>query len=153
MEKLPPWSFYRLTVGSVWLFTLATLMRAGTPLSQVLSQQLSSINTTKYLKERVAEIARYNHAGKDLGESLQECGMQFPDQDMVEDLAIYATLPDFHDKLYDLAKEYMFDGVEKIERNAKVLNVFFILLIISQVLSIALSVMSIQQQLLPAGGI
>lgn len=151
-ENFPPWSFYRLTVGSVWLFTVATLMRAGTPLSQILSGQLSSPTTTKYLRERVAEIARYNHSGKDLGQSLQNCGMKFPDQEIVEDLAIYATLPDFHDNLYELAKEYMFEGVKKIRQKAEIIKVISILIIISLVMGIAISVMSIQQQLLPMGG-
>lgn len=149
VEGIPPWSMYRLTVGSVWLFTMATLMRSGMQVSEILENTLASDTTTPYLHERVEAIAIESRAGQNIGEAMFRSGMGFPDPELVDDMRVYAPLPNFQTRLYSLASDWMTDGVELIQQNARVLNTVFLTLIISQVLGLALAVVSLQTQLLP----
>ena len=149
MENLPPWSIYRLTVGSVWLFTLATMMRSGMSLSQSLDEMMSSKNTTPYLRERVQGIRRCSRHGENLGEAMQNSGLAFPSTELVDDIVVYARMPGFQNRVHELADQWMDEGVEMIQRNAKVLNSLFLVLIIVQVAGLALAVVSLQSQLLP----
>lgn len=151
VESIPPWSIYRLTVGSVWLFTVATLMRSGMQLAHILENMLASDSIAPYLHERVQAIAVQSRAGRNLGEAMYEAGTHFPDADLVDDMRVYARLPGFQERLYEMASDWMTDGVELIQRSAKVLNTVFITLIIAQVGGLAMAVVSLQSQLLPQG--
>lgn len=151
VESIPPWSIYRLTVGSVWLFTVATLMRSGMQLAHILENMLSSDSIAPYLYERVQAIAVQSRAGRNLGEAMHEAGTHFPDAELIDDMRVYARLPGFQERLYEMASDWMTDGVELIQRNAKILNTVFITLIIAQVGGLAVAVVSLQSQLLPQG--
>lgn len=151
VENIPPWSIYRLTVGSVWLFTVATLMRSGMQLAHILENMLSSDSISSYLYERVQAIAVQSRAGRNLGEAMYEAGTHFPDVELIDDMRVYARLPGFQERLYEMANDWMVDGVELIQRNAKVLNTIFITGIIAQVGGLAMAVVSLQSQLLPQG--
>lgn len=148
LERIPPWSLYRLTVGSAWLFTLSTLMRSGMQVSQIFDSMLQSDSTTPYLHERISAIARCARSGSNFGMALYESGMGFPDAAIVDDIRVYATLPNFQSRLHELAKEWMADGVELIQRNARIMNIVFLLLIIGQVMGLALAGASLQTQLI-----
>lgn len=146
-DRFPPWSMYRLTVGGVWLFTLATLMRSGMQQTQILHMMIESDTTTPYLRQRVRAISDQSAGGKNLGEAMYDCGMGFPDPALIDDFRVYAKLPGFHDRLYDIARDWMQEGIESIRRNARLLNVLFLLAIIGQMGLLALSVMDLQSQL------
>jgi len=152
VEKLPPWSIYRLTVGCVWLFTVATLMRSGMQLTHILENMLNADHVTAYLRERIMAIAMETGTGKNFGEALHDCGMEFPDSEMVDDLRVYASLPGFHKKMHELAAEWMEDGVELVKQQARVLNVLAIVVLTGLVSLIAAAIGSLQSQLLPSGG-
>jgi type II secretory pathway component PulF len=148
-DKIPPWSIYRLTVGCVWLFTLTTLMRSGMQLGRVLENMLDSKNTTPYLRERVQAILEHSRSGRNFGTAMDECGMNFPDIEIVDDIRVYSmALSTFNERLYDIAKQSMADGVDKIQRNARVLNAVCMMLIIVQIICVVVSISSLQQQIL-----
>lgn len=114
VEKVPPWSVYRLVTGSVWLFSVATLMKGGLNLEVVLGDMLAGKTLLPWLRERVEAIATAYHSGDNLGQILLHLGMHFPDDELVEDLADYATLSTFNDKLYGISKRWLNDGVKTI---------------------------------------
>jgi hypothetical protein len=80
-----------------------------------------------------------------------ESGMGFPDQEIVDDMRVYATLSGFAEKLHELSFQFLDDGIERIQKSAKVLNTVCMLAIISLVVCLALAVVSINQHLLPQG--
>ena len=152
VENLPPWSIYRLTVGSVWLYTLATMMRSGIQLSHILESMINSEAISPYLRERILAISIENGVGKNLGESMYDCGMGFPDQELIDDLRVYAVLPSFHRRMHELATEWMHDGVELVKRQSRLMNLMGIILITALVSIMAMAIGSLQSQLLPTGG-
>lgn len=147
VDDYAPWSLYRLTVGGVWLFTLATFMRSGMQLSHILSSMQSSDATSPYLRERVGAIRAQVARGENIGEAMYLCGFNFPDRQLINDFRVYATLPQFKDKLLELSREWLFDGIELIKQKTRILNVVLLVFIIGQMAMIALSVMDIQSQI------
>lgn len=146
-DRLPPWSMYRLTVGGVWLFTLATLMRSGMQLSHILHTQLASENTSPYLRERIMAINGQVGRGENIGEAMYLCGLDFPDRELIDDFRVFAGLPHFKDQLQDFARDWLQEGIAAIQRKARMLNIIFLLLIIGQMVLIAMSVMDLQSQI------
>lgn len=151
-DQFPPWSLYRLTVGAVWLYTLATLMRSGKEISQILTSMLDMETLTPWLRERVAAVQEEFEQGKDLGEALHDTGMNWPDAEIVDDLRVYATLPGFFDRLQELADDWLDEGIELVQRQARTLNVVCMLVIILTASGLALSIGGFYQQAMDAMG-
>lgn len=147
VESLPPWSMYRLTVGAVWLFTLSTLMKSGRQLVQILKEMQTSGNLSPYLRERVVAVAKESGLGKNLGEALTDCGLRFPDEELVDDLKTYAELPGFEKRLFILADEWMTEGIERIQAQAHILNMVCIVSIGFLIIGVVFGWSEIQQQL------
>lgn len=152
VEHLPPWSFYRLVIGSVWLFTVATLMKGGMQLNHILESQLKTPSLSPWLRERVQAVHAEVGLGKGLGEALADSGMRFPDEELVEDLCMYSTLPRFHEHLHAMAHSWLHDGVATITRQAQILNGVCLASIIALLCGVALAVSSLQQQLSTGSG-
>lgn len=149
-DRFVPWSLYRLTVGTVWLYTVATRMRAGHQLSQVLADMAEK--ASPYLREIVVAVLHHSRAGQDFGSALNKSGMNFPSADIVDDLCIYAKMPSFQENMMDIADLWLVEGVEDINKKAGKLKSVMFLLIISQLLLVALAVSGLQSQLGQSGG-
>ncbi|OLN30033.1 Type II secretion inner membrane protein (PulF) [Desulfovibrio sp. DV] len=152
VESLPPWSIYRLTVGSVWLYTLSTLMHSGVQLSHILESMINSETVSPYLRERILAISIENGHGKNLGDSMYDCRMNFPDQELIDDLRVYAVLPGFHRQMHELATEWMHEGVELVKQQSRIMNLVGIVLITVLICILAMAIGSLQSQLLQSGG-
>ncbi|WP_319779094.1 type II secretion system F family protein [Maridesulfovibrio sp.] len=146
-DSIPPWSFYRLIIGSLWLFTLSTLMKSGIQLSQAIKEMLSTPGTSPWLKERLQSVKAQLNLGKGLGQALDDSGYQFPTTEIIEDLRIYSRLPNFDSQLHLIAEEMLTEGTERIKAQAKFINIFCIISIVAVVSNIVLAISSIQQQL------
>jgi type II secretory pathway component PulF len=146
VEKIPPWSIYRLVVGSVWLFTLATMFRAKYKVDVILKDMLSNGTMRPWLAERVQMIRQRYRSDGNFGSVLLNLGMNFPDAEIAEDLAFYATLPNFHANLYDIAKDWLDDGVERINAQAKIIFILAICGIGCLLGSLVFAFASLQQQ-------
>lgn len=147
VENIAPWSFYRLVMGSIWLFTVATLMRAGIQLNHILSDMLDGDNLNAWMRERVLALQFEYSKGVNLGKALSNTGLNFPDKELVEDLAVYATLPNFDSRLYELAQEWLHEGTQKIAEQAKILNGIAICGMVGLLAGLALAVSSLLKQL------
>ncbi|NDV23127.1 type II secretion system F family protein [Desulfovibrio sp. JC022] len=146
-DGMPPWSFYRLIIGSLWLFTLSTLMKSGIQLSQAMNDMLDTPGSSPWLKERLNSVKAQLNLGKGIGEALDDSGYRFPAQTIIEDLRIYSTLPGFDTRLHLIAEEWLAEGMETIKAQAKIINITCIIGISSMITSIVLAVTSLQQQL------
>ena len=146
VENIPPWSIYRLVVGSVWLFTLAILLRGGIQLDFILRDMLKSGFLRPWLAERVRAIKdRYRMEGN-FGTLLLSLNMKFPDEELIEELAVFAALPSFHRDLYSIAKEWLEEGTSRIKKQTQILNVVLMCVIGGLVSCLWLAYGSIQKQ-------
>jgi type II secretory pathway component PulF len=145
-DSAPPWSIYRLIVGSVWLFTVATLLRSRVSLDSILKDMLNSGVMQPWLQERVLRIQRLYNEDANFGKLLLDLKMNFPDAEVVEELSVYASMPDFHANMYDIAKNWLIEGIERIETQTQIINAVLLLLIIGSLCGVGVAIGSVQEQ-------
>lgn len=146
-DNAPPWSIYRLMNGSVWLFTVATLLRANNSLDFILKDMLDSGVLRPWLRERVQRIRNNYQKDANFGKLLVSLNMNFPDKELVEDLAVYASMPDFHRNMYDIAREWLDEGVERIATQSQLVNSGFLIGILAVLCGLGVAIGSMQEQL------
>jgi type II secretory pathway component PulF len=147
-DKIPPWSIYRLIVGSIWMSTVATLLRANMQLDQILSDMLENDILRPWLRERVQLIKDHYQIEANFGTLLLQLNLNFPDQELVEDLAVYANFPEFHKNLYSIAMDWLNEGTERIQNQAKRLNAILFLGIVFILCCFGLAISSMQSQVM-----
>jgi type II secretory pathway component PulF len=147
LDRIPPWSFYRLIIGTLWLFTLSTLLQAGVQLTHAVDDMLERAETNRWLRERLMAMRSQLNIGNDLGGALENIGFDFPDQELVDDIRIYATLPDFDQQLQSIAVQWLEESMLRISAQAKVINTACISGIIALLIGLGMAVSSLQQQL------
>jgi type II secretory pathway component PulF len=147
LDRVPPWSFYRLLVGSIWLYTLATLMRSGVQLSHALSSMIERPTTSAWLRERVSAIHGGLAHGQDLGTAMDNAGHEFPDRELVEDILVYSRLPGFSERLHAIAQAWLDSGIKRVQAQARAVNMVCILGILVILSGVGLAITSLQQQM------
>ncbi len=146
-DKFMPWSIYRLTVGTLWLYAVAMRMSAGHQISSILRDMATDHGTSPYLREIVKKILDCSGKGEDFGKALRTSGMAFPSVELVDTLAVYSTMPDFQHHIIGLADGWLEDGSEAIQHLAGKLRTFVIMLVVCQLCLIALAIGGLQSQL------
>jgi len=125
MEKTFPYNIYRLWQGSAFLLSVASLMSAGVKLDEVSLRRLGR-KTSPYLKQRIVAVERQMMAGMNLGEALYRIGYKFPDEDIVDDILIYAKLKGFDKSIYRITNRWIEDLIENITALMKGVNTFML---------------------------
>ena len=145
LDKIPPWSLYRLFSGVSWILSLAALTKSGTPISQGLASLRR--DSTPYLRERIDLTLDYMSEGDNLGTALKQTGFNFPDKETIGDLEIYAELDNFEEALEQIGNEYLENAITRIQGIAGVLNSFAILLIAIVIAWVVFGTFEMQEQL------
>lgn len=128
VENVIPWNLYRMWQGSSFLLSVAALMKAGVKLDEVSLNKISR-NTEPYLSQRIQAIKRGIISGENLGEALNQTGFNFPDEELIADLRVYATLRGFDKNLLRITQTWVNDLVDKVKVSMRVLNVVVLVLI------------------------
>lgn len=144
-DRYPPWSLYRLIVGSGFMLTVSGMIKSGIPIPTILS--MLQRGASPWYAEKLSRTLYHVNNGHNLGEALHRTGFRFPDEETVQDLRAYAGLNKFDETLEKLGTEWLEDSVQKIERQTGILrNVSFVIL--GGVFAwIAMGIFSLQQQI------
>ncbi|MDR3126751.1 MAG: type II secretion system F family protein [Rickettsiales bacterium] len=144
LDKMPPWSLYRMFTGVSWLMSLAALVESGTPIAK--SMQGLRQNASPYLRERIDRALGFMKNGANLGTSLKMTGMHFPDDVLIGDLEIYSELDNFESSLNAVATEYLNTSVERIRREASILNSLALIFVSGIIAWVLLGTFEMQNQ-------
>jgi type II secretory pathway component PulF len=147
LDGCGPWAIYRLCAGSAWLFSVATFMRAGMSLRAVLAEMAGADAVTPYMKERVRAVLAGMAHGKDFGKALAGTGMNFPSEEVVDDIEAYSELPDFEHRLFEIVRDQTAEDVETIRRRMQRLNIGLMLFIALEMGLFIAAIYSLQSQL------
>lgn len=150
-DKAPPWSIYRIFIGVGWLLSLAALVKAGTPVSKALRSLRA--DASPYLLYRIDRALIYVNNGDNLGDALYKTGQNFPDEEVVGDLRIYAELDNFPEALEHLSDDWLESSVNDIEQKAAVLNGIAILMIASIIAWVVMGTFAMQDQMVSGMGL
>ncbi len=145
LDRLPPFSIYRLVVGSSFLMSFAALQSAGLTVEKSLVR-LSDL-AGPWLRERMDGALLGIKSGLNCGEALRQTGYGFPSKEIVDDLCTYAEFRGFSDALQLLADEWMAEGVASISRQMKLLNGFSIAFLAIVIAWLVTGFFGIQQEI------
>ena len=149
-DNIPPWSIYRIFVGVGWLLSLASLIKAGTPVSRAL--RLLRGDSSRYLLYRIDRTLVFINNGDNLGDALFRTRLGFPDNEIIGDLRIYAELDNFPQALEQLADDWLENGVRVIEQKSALMNNVAILLIAGTVAWAVAGTFAMQEQMVSGMG-
>lgn len=128
VEKIVPWSVYRMWQGSSFLLSVASLMSSGVKIDENSLSRIAS-KASPYLRERIEAISYELSAGHNLGEAMDRAGHSFPDEELIDDLRVYATLKGFEDNLVSVTREWVGDVEANISSAMKIANTVALVLI------------------------
>lgn len=127
LGKVPPWSLYSMTTGVIWMVSTAAMLRAGLDTRQILEYQRRV--ASPWLAAELAVLYQEMHKGRPIGEVMSTSGRNFPNIDVVDDIAIYSQTRDFADALDLLAKEWRTEIVESVSTKMAVINIIILVFI------------------------
>lgn len=112
-RKFPPWTIYRITQSAAVLTSLAALIRSGVRIDDALSHLTHGQG--RWLRNRVDAALRGMRGGVDIGEAFYRAGHGFPDDELIDDLMVYAQYPGFEDRLADIATQWREQAITQVQ--------------------------------------
>lgn len=129
LDRFPPYSTYRMIVGSTWLIAFAALVEAGERVENALEQLKR--HGGRWLTRRIDGCLRGMRSGHNVGEALNLARTGFPDPEIIDDIAVYSSLSGFNEALAMIGKEWLTESVEQIRAGMRVLFSLSIVLVAS----------------------
>lgn len=145
LDRFPPYSVYRMLVGSTWLISLAAMIEAGVRLENAL-QQLNEMSG-RWMKNRTLAALSGMRAGYHLGDALLRSGFDFPDREIIDDLGIYSSLSGFDEALSTLGRDWVDEAVQSIESKMNVIFVVSIIFVAGVVGTMASGMIAMELQM------
>lgn len=143
LDRVPPWSLYRMLHGSTFLLNVAVMLKAGVRVQEVLT--VMGAGGSVWMRVRVQAALRGINQGLNLGEALHRSGYDFPDERAVQFLRILADQEGFEEKLTHFGERWMEASVANVKKAASALTSISILLIGALLMLVISGMMSIQQ--------
>ena len=145
LDRYPPYSIYRVTQGSSWLIALSALVGAGVRVESAIEQL--SANTSAWGKVRADAALRGLRSGRNLGESLERSGYEFPDREIISDIRLYATKSGFEEALRLIGDEWITQSVVRIQGLMGSIFGFSMIVVGGVIMFIASGFIAMQMQL------
>ncbi len=147
-DNFPPWNVYKIQISVGWLMSLSSMVAAGITIPDAL--RMLADNSNKYLRNILEDTLHFIANGENLGNALNNTGFDFPNQELIGDLAIYADMNAFDQNLSKVANDYLEESVRKMESISNVLNSIGILLVSAIIAWVVLGTFQMQDQITSA---
>lgn len=144
-DKIPPYNIYKIHIGVGWLMALAAMVQSGVTIPDAM--RMLADNANRYLRSILDEALHYVANGENLGVALNHTGRNFPDEDIVGDLMIYADMNEFGQNLNQVANDYLAESVRKMESISNVMNSIGILLVSGIIAWVVFGTFGMQEQI------
>lgn len=144
-DNLPPWSLYKLVLGSVFLMNLATLLDSG----MSFGAGLKSLHDggSPWLKSRLRNAVRHFDNGDNLGVALDKSGFTFPSAEIIMHLRMLSD-GDHAAESIRLLADWWLVRTNNIAKGMLYLSMVSAMLLVFGCLSLlALSMMSLRQMM------
>ncbi len=148
MDRMPPWSVYKIRVSVSWLMSLSAMVAAGMTVPDAM--RMLADNGNRYLRGVLSAALRHIANGDNLGVALANTGLDFPNDEIIGDLAIYADMNGFDQNLSRVANDYLDDSVRRMEAISSTLNSIGIMLVSLIIAWVVLGTFQMQDQITAA---
>ena len=143
LDKMPPYSIYKVTQGASFMISLRGFLSAGMAIPEALRRMKKVSNP--YSTERIEAILARVNMGRNLGQAMLDAGNNFPDDEIATEIAVYSGLDEFDKNLDTLAKEWINDAVERAKQASKTLNTVLIISIAGSVGFLVITLFEFQE--------
>lgn len=144
-DRYPPWSLYRLIIGSGFLLTVGGMIKAGIPTPEIL--RMLQRDASPWYREKLSKTLDNVNNGHNLGDALHRTGFEFPAKEAVQDLRAYAGLNKFDETLEAVGTEWLTDSVGMIDAQTAIFRNISFLILGGVFMWIAGGIFSLQQQI------
>ena len=103
--------------------------------------------SNRYLSNILEETLHHIANGENLGNALAMTGKDFPNEEIIGDLIIYADMNDFDKNLDQIARDYMEDSVRKMESISNIMNSIGIIIVSVVIGWVVLGTFQMQEQI------
>jgi type II secretory pathway component PulF len=146
LDRYAPFSIYRVMQGSSWLIALSALVQAGMRIETAIEQL--GRNASAWARARCEAALKGLRAGRNLGDSLERSGYEFPDREIISDIRLYASKSGFDEALRVLGDQWIADSVERVKGLMHIVFAAALLLVGLVVMFIAAGFGAMQMQLM-----
>lgn len=120
LEQIPPFSIYRIVNGCGFLNSLSALSKAGWQQAQAIEEMYGM--SKPYLAYRLNLIYERIKTGENLGEALVKIKLNFPDKEMLKDIALISQYGALEESLDKMSDEMTEEGLKIIGKQAMILK-------------------------------
>lgn len=117
LDKVFPWSLYRMLYGSTFLLNVSVLIGSGVKMQDAL-ESLSK-NANPWLRERIEGALYGTGIGSNLGVALRDAGFDFPDKRAVRYLEVLANQEGFEKAIAKFGERWMDESVKQAKAIGK----------------------------------
>jgi len=121
LDKIPPFSLYRLSVGATFTFVVLENAAVGNSINSNLMRVLSK-DSSRYAKSRILGIEKHISA-MNIGSASIEAGMDFPDPELNAVLEAYAEQKDWVTNFRAYAETWLERLEAKVKAAVSILNI------------------------------
>ncbi len=118
LDRYPPYSIYRISYGTNFLLSFASLLKANVN-SKAALEQIRDGSDNKWYRERLNLVIDGFSKGKGMGDAFYDAGTGFPDDEIIIEIKAFANLNDFATVLEDLANQSISESLEKVDMLGK----------------------------------
>lgn len=118
LDRLFPWSLYRMLHGSTFLLNIAVMVESGIKMRDALFTLANG--ASPWLRERIEAALYGTGIGDNLGVSLANAGYDFPDKKAVRYLMVLANQDGFEQAISRFGERWMDESVKRVQGIAKV---------------------------------
>lgn len=150
LDKIPPFSLFRVQQGATWLTTYSAMLQAGRRMDSTLEelQEISGRYKNYYLAHRTEQILdEISHGASDIGNAMERTGTNFPDEELISDLVMQSSLTDFDERIEIIADRWVENTAENVEAIAKKINTLVFILIFAFFGMFIFGIVDLNQQL------
>lgn len=145
LDRYPPYSIYRVMQGSSWLIALSALVQAGMRIETAIDQLGRDVSA--WARVRTDATLKGLRAGRNLGDSLEKSGYEFPDREIISDIRLYSTKSGFDEALRLIGDEWITESVDRLKALMNLIFGISMLLVGGIIMFIATGFIAMQLQL------
>ncbi|MCE6958095.1 hypothetical protein LAZ40_03365 [Cereibacter sphaeroides] len=121
LDRIPPFSLYRLSVGATFTFVILENAAVGNAINSNLMRALSK-DSSRYAKSRIMALAK-NISSMNIGAAAIEAGMDFPDPELNAVLEAYAEQKNWVQNFRAYADAWLRRLETRVKTTVSILNV------------------------------
>lgn len=144
-DGIAPWNIYKLKLSVGWMLSLSAMVASGVAIPDAM--RILADNSNRYLRNILEETLHYIANGDNLGTALANTGTNFPNEELIGDLTVFADMNDFDKNLTSISNDYLENSVKKIESVSNVLNTIGIILISGVIAWVLFGTFQMQDQI------